>query len=496
MKWQRSSGILLHPTSLPGSLGVGDLGAVARDFIDRISESDQRWWQVLPLHPTDFMGSPYAAPSAFAGNPILIDLEALVEDGLLEDADLDPVREACAGEADDEFVIEEVAPARMQALDVAFEAWQPDADFERFCQEESAWLDDWALFYALKTSYGGKDWRRWPQDVVARKPSTLESVSRALETSIAKAKFRQFVFDQQWTALKEYAAARDVRIIGDIPIFPAMDSADAWANREIFEIDESGEASVVAGVPPDYFSATGQKWGNPLYRWDALAERGYEWWFERIRRATQLSDIVRIDHFRGFESYWAVPASAPNAIEGEWRDGPGDAFFDAIRAEFGEVPFIAEDLGMITEEVLMLRDRHKLPGMRVMQFAFDGNPGHPFLPHTYPELCVAFLGTHDNDTTMGWYQEAGEDTRHQVRNYLSHADEGIVWAMMESIAASKANLVVFTPQDLFELGTEARMNTPGTSSDNWQWRMSPAMLDDDEPWEMLAEMTRNHKRSR
>lgn len=494
MKWPRSSGILLHPTSLPGDLGVGDLGSVAREFVDRLAECGQSWWQVLPLHPTDFMGSPYAAPSAFAGNPVLIDLQALVDDGLLRESDLEPVVEAASAAAEEEYAADQVTPARLHALAVAFKNWEPDEEFEAFCEAESFWLDDWALFTSLKAAYERKDWRSWPADVVARKPSTLESLRKSLASSVQATRFRQFIFDRQWSSLREYASERGVRIIGDIPIFPAMDSADAWANREIFEVDDSGQATVVAGVPPDYFSETGQKWGNPLYRWDALAESDYEWWFERIRRAMQLADVVRIDHFRGFESYWAVPAEAPNAIRGEWRDGPGDDFFDAVRDEFGAVPFIAEDLGMITEEVLLLRDRHRLPGMKVMHFAFDGNPDHSFLPHMYPERCVAYLGTHDNDTTAGWYENESDETRHQVRTYLSHGDEGIVWAMMESLSASRANMAIYTPQDLFELGSDARMNTPGTSQDNWNWRMTREMLDRDEPWNWLGEMTRRHDR--
>jgi len=317
MNWPRSSGILLHPTSLPGRLGVGDLGAVARRFIDRLAEASQTWWQVLPLNPTDSMGSPYASPSAFAGHPVLVDLEELLEEGLLEPEDLTPVLEACAGHRPSEYAIGEVARARLAALDRAFARWTPGTEFETFCDENAYWLEDWALFTSLKSKYDDRNWRDWPDEVVTRTPSTIESLKRALAVPMQRAKFRQWVFDRQWSQLRAYAHARGVRLIGDIPIFPAMDSADAWANREIFELDDAGRASVVAGVPPDYFSETGQKWGNPLYRWDVLEASGYRWWFDRIRRITELADVVRIDHFRGFESYWAVPADAPNAIAEE-----------------------------------------------------------------------------------------------------------------------------------------------------------------------------------
>lgn len=494
MEWFRSSGVLLHPTSLPHESGLGQLGDAARRFIDRLADAGQSWWQILPLHPTDGSGSPYASPSAFAGNPALVDLEGLVSQGLLSSEEISDLRRVV--EMSDERRSPRAAEARLRmlALDRAFEHFEPDDDYGTFCTSNAHWLEDWALFDSLKDKFDGRHWKDWPAEVVARAPSTLKTLKRALREPIAHSKFRQWIFETQWQALRDYARDRGIQIIGDVPIFPAMDSADAWAHRAIFEIDAAGNAEVVAGVPPDYFSETGQKWGNPLYRWDVLDERGYDWWVDRIQRATTHCDVVRIDHFRAFESYWAVPATAPNAIQGEWRDGPGDAFFDAMKEALGEVPFIAEDLGMITEAVTELRDRHELPGMKVMHFAFGNDPDHPFLPHTYPERCVAYLGTHDNDTTLGWYESADESIRHAVRTYFSHADEGIVWAMIEGLAASRADVVVVTPQDLFELGSEARLNTPGTSSDNWTWAMTETMLTEDKPWEMLGTTTRRHNR--
>lgn len=490
----RTSGILLHPTSLPGPYGIGDLGEAAAAFVDQLAAAGQTWWQVLPLNPTDDGGSPYASFSAFAGNALLIALEPLVERGWLEPGELTALKDFAASEADDRANLRAIAPLKFSALRRAFERHDAHAEVAAFAHTHASWLADVALFSALKDHHGGKGWRDWPEALVTRQPEALEAARRELAEGVRFAEFLQWLFDAQWQALKRRANAQGVKIIGDLPIFVAMDSADVWANRGWFEVEADGSARDVAGVPPDYFSATGQKWGNPLYAWDALASDGYGWWIRRVIRVLEQCDLVRIDHFRGFESYWAVPESAPTAETGEWRKGPGDAFFDAVRAALGDVPFIAEDLGIITEDVTALRERQGLPGMKILQFAFDGNPNHPFLPHTYPKNCAAYTGTHDNDTSQGWYDSLSEPERHRVRSYLHHGDDGIVWAMMRAVCASEADLIVFPFQDIFELDAQARMNIPGTSEGNWGWRASAAQLADGSAFERLATMTRECRR--
>jgi 4-alpha-glucanotransferase len=488
----RSSGILLHPTSLPAPHGVGTLGAPARRFVDRLADSGQSWWQILPLTPPGYGGSPYSSGSAFAGNPHLIDLTALADQGLVDRAALDDLA-ALAPDDPTHYAIGPVNEARREILGDAYRRWEskgrPGAsDFADFRDEQSYWLDDYALFVALEWDHEATSWRDWPADLVARDPQALEAARERLQETIDRIAFEQWKFDRQWRDLRAYADDRGVELIGDAPIFVAMESADVWAHRELFKIDESGRADVVAGVPPDYFSETGQKWGNPLYDWEALADTDYEWWMQRLDRLTDTVTLSRIDHFRGFQACWEVPADAPTAETGEWVAGPRDDFFEAVDDRFGGLPFIAEDLGTITEEVHELRDRHELPGMKVMQFAFEGDPDHPFLPHTYPENCVAYTGTHDNNTTLGWYRDADESTKHQVRTYLSHPDEGIVWALIEAIMESDAALSVFPAQDILGLGAEHRMNTPGTAADNWSWRMTDEQLADD-GWETLRELT-------
>lgn len=483
---EHACGVLLHPTSLPGGHGIGDIGSSARAFVDLLERSGVTYWQVLPLNPPDFLGSPYSALSAMAANPMLADLAALADRGWIPAAEL-PVD--VPGNVD----FEVVGPAKERALRRAHELCDDftaihESDFVEFCHDEQWWLDDWALFAAIRTALGG-GWMNWPEPIVRRDPDAIARASDELAGEIDYQKFAQWVTFEQWRSLRHYAAERGVKLIGDIPIFVAMDSSDVWANRDVFEVTDAGEATVVAGVPPDYFSETGQKWGNPLYRWDRLAETDYDFWRARIRVASELCDIVRIDHFRGFESYWEVPADAPTAETGEWMPGPGMAFFDWVKDEFGALPFIAEDLGLITDAVRDLLEATGLPGMKVMQFAFDGSPDHPFLPHTYPRNCVGYTGTHDNDTTQGWYDSLSERERHNVRSYLSHPDEGIVWAMIERLLGSDAWLTIVPFQDLHELGTDARMNLPGTSTaDNWSWRMTADQLADVTPWDRLRDL--------
>ncbi len=495
MKLERSSGVILHPTSLAGAGGVGCLGGPARRFIDRLQSAQQRWWQVLPLNPPGHGGSPYSATSAFAGSPILLDPKPLVRRGWLAQEDSSKFEAQCEKIPSRRYNIDEVGKIKGDLLERAAHNWQAegggdDEGFRAFCDEhDGLWLDDYALFAALKKVHDQAEWQKWPAPLVRRDPEALQGARRRLADSIRVEKFLQWQFFEQWTDLREYAAERGVRLLGDLPIFVAMDSADAWARRDLFELDAAGEAMAVAGVPPDYFSETGQRWGNPLYDWEAIAAEDYRWWVARVAHVMKTVDLVRVDHFRGFEAYWRIPAEEETAVNGEWVDGPKDAIFDAIRRQLGKVPFVAEDLGTITDEVYELRDRHGLPGMRVLQFAFDGDPEHPFLPHNYPEHTVAYTGTHDNDTTRGWYDGLSEEEKHRVRTYLAHPDEGIVWRMIEELWQSKAATVIVPFQDLFELGSEHRMNTPGVAEDNWQWRMTEEELSDEETFQRLGQLT-------
>lgn len=482
MNQPRSSGVLLHPTSLPGRMGIGDLGAEAYRFVDWLVAARQSLWQVLPLGPTGYGDSPYASFSSHAGNPMLIDLRALVELGDLAAEDLASVPDFFQDHVDYGWVI----PWKMDLLRRAAERFQRRApgerwaDFESFCADKARWLDDYALFMALKGAHDGAMWNTWELEVVQRRPDVLEHRRAQLSDQILFHKYAQYQFFEQWSALRRYANERGIRIIGDIPIFVAPDSADAWASPEVFYMDEAGRMTVVAGVPPDYFSPTGQRWGNPLYRWDVLAENGYQWWIERVQSVLELVDVLRIDHFRGFRDYWEIPATEPTAVNGQWRPGPGDAFFEALKGALGEdLPIIAEDLGMITDEVRALRDRAGLPGMKVLHFAFDGEPEHEYLPHNYRRDFVVYLGTHDNDTTLGWFAGLEERERGFVQRYLGIDERAdVVWALMRAAFVSVADVAVVTVQDLLRLGSEARMNTPGTSSGNWQWRYQAEALDE------------------
>ncbi len=495
----------MHPTSLPGPDGIGTLGANARAFADRLADAGQTWWQVLPLNTPGHGGSPYSAASAFAGNAMMVDLEPLVERGWLERAQVDAFRQTMAGLGQERVHYWELEQHKRAVLDQAWQRWANDdagtrADFDAFVDAQAGWLDDYALFMVLKRHFGGGEWRGWPAEYVERDEQALAEARREHADAIEQVQFRQWLFFRQWQELRDYAGARDVKFIGDIPIFVAMDSADVWANRDMFQMDDDGNVDEVSGVPPDYFSKTGQKWGNPLYDWQAIArhtqnKRAFGWWLARVETVLQTVDLMRIDHFRGFEAYWAVPAEAETAVDGEWRDGPGDALFEAIKADLGEVPFIAEDLGMITDEVIELRDRHGLPGMKVLQFADWDDPDHIFLPENYEENFVAYTGTHDNDTTRGWYDQLDQMQRHKVRQYLSCSDDDVVWAMIEAVFDSVAALAIVPVQDIFELGTQARMNLPGGNGNNWTWRADGSIVEQGEAWSRLRKVTEEARRA-
>lgn len=469
---QRASGILLHPTSLPGSWGSGDLGQEAYRFVDWLQAAGQRYWQMLPVGEVGPGNSPYMSPSAFAGNVLLIDLRDLAARGwLLPDELLLP-----AETGQERVSYECVIPFRMCRLRLAYSRFlslnnsEIKNKFDSFCEVSASWLDDYATFMTISELHPGIEWRAWPAPLLERKPSALKKIQQAHGNEINFWKFVQWCFDLQWHALKAYAHGKGVYLIGDAPIFVAYHSADVWAHQALFDLDLHGKPNTVAGVPPDYFSETGQLWGNPLYRWDVHEESGYAWWIARMRRTLDLCDIVRVDHFRGFAGFWEIPANAPTAIEGHWATGPGERFFTALKTAIPELPIIAEDLGVITDDVLALREQFQLPGMRVLQFAFGGGEDNPFLPHNYVANCVAYTGTHDNSTTVGWWEALPQHERENVMRYLNTDGRDINWAMIAALQASIANTVVFPLQDVMGLNDEHRMNFPGKLEGNWSWR--------------------------
>jgi 4-alpha-glucanotransferase len=473
----RASGILLHPTSLPGGHGIGDLGPEAYAFVDWLAEARQQYWQVLPIGPTGYGDSPYQTFSAFAGNPLLIDLTALVERGWLEEGALAGAP-ANGGTVDYGAVVNFKIGALHLAW-VGFKALaeaEDQARYQAFCKAEASWLDDYALFQALKNAHHGASWNQWAKPLATRDKAALAEARKAHADQLGYHRFVQWVFLDQWNALREHAHARGIKVVGDVPIFVAFDSADAWAHRALFFIDEAGNPTVVAGVPPDYFSETGQLWGNPLYRWDAMARGRYAWWVARMRQALQLYDLVRVDHFRGFEAYWEVPAGEATAINGRWVKGPAEKLFKALQKALGDdLPIIAEDLGLITPPVEALRDAFALPGMKILQFAF-GDPSNAYLPHNFVPNCVVYTGTHDNDTSRGWFESAPEAERDYALRYMNTDAEGFTWALIREAQSSVARLAVVPAQDLLDLGSEARMNTPAVASGNWGWRLEPGQL--------------------
>ena len=474
MHFSRSSGILLHPTCLPGPHGCGDLGDVARHFIEWMVVAGQTIWQVLPLEPTGYGNSPYMALSAFAGNPLLLGLEGLLEKGWLNQSDLSPLPDFPVRKVDFAAAI----PFRMRALHRAAEKFfavshgSDVADFGSFCDEQKSWLEDFALFKALDDHFGNLEWSDWERDLAQRKTKSIESAKQGLSDEIKFWKFTQWQFYRQWAEVKKYANDRGIKIVGDIPIFVAHHSADVWSHPELFFLDKNGRPKVVAGVPPDYFSDTGQRWGNPLYRWDMMEADHFHWWVERFRRTFLLMDIVRLDHFRGFVGYWEIPASEKTAVKGRWMKGPKEKLFKTVQRKLGDLPIIAEDLGVITPEVTSLRDQFEFPGMKVLQFAFAGNPDNPFLPHRYEHNSVVYTGTHDNDTTRGWFDSATEREKVLARRYCGSNDQTICDDLIRCASRSVADLAIFPFQDVLGLGSEGRMNFPGKALGNWNWRFA------------------------
>jgi 4-alpha-glucanotransferase len=506
---RRAAGILLHPTSLPRGDDIGDLGTGAFEFIDWLSEARQRIWQVLPLGPTGYGNSPYQCFSAFAGNPLLVSLERLADDGLLTEQELRRPANAQPGSVDFPAVIEHrraLWPHVLERFEKTAAPRERDR-FERFCSEQASWLDDFALFMAVKDDQNQRAWPQWEPDIAQREPEALAHWTIRCAREIRLHKLVQHLFFEQWHRIREACHARSIQIMGDLPIFVAHDSADVWARRGLFRLDPSGQPTVLTGVPPDYFSSTGQLWGNPHYLWDALAETGYAWWIERFRALLALVDRVRIDHFRGFEASWEIPYDSPTAVHGEWVKGPGAALFEALRSAFQSehLPFVAENLGVITPEVEGLREQFSLPGMAILQFAFGNDPHAPdFKPHNYIRNLVAYTGTHDNDTTAGWW--AGTDDhstrspaeialeREQSRRYLDMDGTEPHWAFVRAVLASVADTAIVPAQDLLGLGSQARMNRPGTLSGNWRWRLTPRQLTR-ETAERLAVMTEIYDRA-
>ncbi|HTO44145.1 MAG TPA: 4-alpha-glucanotransferase [Burkholderiales bacterium] len=478
MSFERASGILLHPTSLPSGGGIGDLGPAAYEFVDFLAAGRQGLWQVLPLGPPGKCNSPYSATSAFAGNPLLISLERLADRGWIERERLEELPNG--GSAVD---FEEVRTVKLPLLrDAAchfLEHSRPREQerFRRFCQENAAWLDDFVLFDVLRQLYRTESWSRWPRELARREPEALQKARRGLSRELDVARAIQFAFFEQWRALHRRCAELGIKVIGDVAIFVSYGSADVWTHPDIFHLDDQLDPYVVAGVPPDAFSATGQRWGNPLYRWDMLKGRGYDWWVDRMRAALGTCDIVRLDHFLGFHNYWEIPASEPTAVHGRWVDGPRDDLFQVLRKELGDLPLIAEDLGLITDEVRALRQRLELPGMRVMQFGFGNAGAHIYLPHQFERNTVVYTGTHDNDTLLGWWQSsATEQERCHASAYLGHDPEGMNWAFIRGAQASVADLCVVPLQDVLGLGSEARMNVPSRPDGNWTWRFEHGAL--------------------
>ena len=493
----RASGLLLHVTSLPSPYGIGDVGPAALTWIDQLHEAGQSWWQALPLGPTGYGNSPYQSLSSFVGNELLISPDRLIEDGLLRASD-------CTAPSFSEAIVDYgmVLPFKRQLFEKAWNNFSAGAPpelrvaFEHFCHDQAHWLEDYALFRALKARYNGDYYLEWPAELVKRVPAALAQARRDLASHIDQVRFAQFLLFRQGDLLRRHASAKGVRLIGDLPFFVSPDSSDVWANPELFLLDEQQRPRFVAGVPPDYFSSQGQLWGNPVYNWEALRQTGFRWCIDRIRALLAHVDVIRLDHFRGFAAAWHIPAGAPTAQSGQWVPGPGADFFNAVKRELGVLPFIAEDLGLITEDVRALRDEFQVPGTRVLQFAFDGHADNPYLPHNYVPNTVVYTGTHDNPTSRGWYEELPAYQRQNLWRYLK-SPEGesgqVAWDLMRFAWSSVAALAVAPLQDVLNLGPEARMNVPGRSEGNWTWRYTEELLSAAE-FHSLRELTKSSNR--
>lgn len=475
--FKRSAGIILHPTSLPSAYGIGELGSSALQWVDFLAEAKQNLWQVMPLGPTGYGNSPYQCFSAFAGNPYFISLEVLLSEGLLAKEQLSNLPISNFPKFSDSRVdYEQVISFKLELLNTSYEIFKTQTQnkhhlaFDNFCASESYWLNDYAFFAAAKEAHQGKAWQEWPADIRNREALAVDSWETKLAENITKHKYWQWLFFSQWYKIKTYANTKGISIIGDVPIFVASDSTDTWVNPEYFYLDSQGHPTVVAGVPPDYFSETGQRWGNPLYNWQVMQKQGFSWWLERLKLALKLFDIVRIDHFRGLEAYWEIPAKESTAIKGRWVKGPNQKFFDAIKHEItGPLPVIAEDLGVITSEVEKLRDDNGLLGMKVLQFAFS-DASNAYLPHNYLPNSVVYTGTHDNDTILGWFTSLSKQEKSFLQDYIVMSNEGIAWDLIRLAYSSPAVLAITTLQDVLSLGSDSRMNTPNQASGNWQWR--------------------------
>jgi 4-alpha-glucanotransferase len=484
--FQRSSGILLQPTSLPSKFGIGDLGQSAYEFVDFLAKSGQSLWQILPLAPTGYEHSPYTMNfSVFAGNPLLISLEQLAEEGLLKSDELVPLEGSV-----EKVEFDRVIPHKTKLLQLAFNRFSPTPEFDQFCQQQSAWLDDFALFMALLEANAGKNWNQWDRAIARRDLQAMRNAQDALKPAIQFQQFLQFKFFQQWMKLREYTNSKNIQLIGDISIYVCFNSVDVWAHPEIFKLDpETFEPTFIAGVPPDYFSATGQLWGNPVYDWDQLQSSHYEWWIQRFQTTLQYVDIVRVDHFRGFQAYWQVPAGEETAMNGEWVEAPGADFFETLGQRLGQLPILAEDLGIITPEVEELRDRFNFPGMKILMFAFSDDASNTHLPHHYVHNSVVYPGTHDNDTAIGWWNTISQSEKDRLAAYVGYPIEEIHWTLNRMALASVANWAIVALQDVLGLDGSARMNDPSQNAGNWRWRYCSSDLLTDELAEKLRSIT-------
>jgi 4-alpha-glucanotransferase len=492
----RQAGIICHPTSFPGPHGIGDFGEPAFRFVEWLERGRQSLWQVLPLGPIGLGNSPYASPSAFAGNELLISLPWLVGDGLLDGAALDQLPPFAESRVD----YDAVRAYKLPLLRTAFDQFRRGAapalhpEFEAFVATQRGWLDDYALFMSLKAAYEGAAWSDWPDAIALREPETTAAARNDRKDDVRFHQFTQFLFGRQWGEVRRYANDRGIRIIGDLPIFVAYDSADVWAHRDLFRLDAHGLPTEVAGVPPDGFTAEGQLWGNPVYAWERNAATGYSWWIARVRSSFRLVDVLRIDHFRAFAASWVVPAGSPTAAAGHWEPGPGVAIFDAMERELGPLPLIVEDLGLVTPDVIALREELGFPGMKVLQFAFDSGPTNAYLPHNYVPETVVYPGTHDNQTTIGWFRSLSEPVRASVQRYLGRDGSDIAWNLIQTALGSVADRAIAPLQDVMRLDDDARMNAPGSPTGNWEWRYAPFQLHEGLA-DGLRELTETYGRS-